>query len=353
MLWSQIPIALHMTTHTTQPLLESRRIVITGGAGFIGHHSVLAALANGAEVLVIDDLRHPAPTALPPEVELVDAELATEHARAAITAFRPDAVLHLAAQGGVIRSFRDPVADVEANVRATVALIAPCRDAGTPRIVFASSGGALYGHADVRPTPEDTPKAPISPYGLAKHTCEQYLALLGGRYGITPLALRYGNVYGPLQDGTGEAGVVAISSLKLLAGAPPEIYGDGMQTRDFVFVGDIAEANILALASRASGAVNIATGIATPVKAVVEHLIEASGSELEIVFHPERGGEVRDSALDVHLAKSVLNWAASTLLSEGLRTTFTSFQSSYGTPQEYPAPTSGAQHAPVAEHAAP
>ncbi len=342
-----------MSTHTTRPLLESKRIVITGGAGFIGHHSVEAARANGATVLVIDDLRHPAPTPLPSDVELVDAELATDRARHAITVFQPDAVLHLAAQGGVIRSFRDPVADVEANVRATVALVAACRDANTKRIIFASSGGALYGHTTVHPTPEDTPKAPISPYGLAKHTCEQYLALLGERYNIPFLALRYGNVYGPLQDGTGEAGVVAISSLKLLAGTSPEIYGDGLQTRDFVFVGDIARANVYALASTASGAVNIATGTATSVKTLIEHIIEASGTSMKIVYHPERGGEVRDSSLDVHRAKELLGWTATMPLSDGLRTTFNSFKASYGTPHEFPVPTSSAPRSLHAEHTAP
>src|SRR5436305_1444541 len=184
----------------------------------------------------------------------------------------PHVILHLAAQGGVSRSVRDPAGDAMVNVVATVGLLRASVDADCRRVIFASSGGAIYGHAPHLPTPERTTPAPLSPYGAAKLAAEGYLGMFSRSFGLSTLALRYSNVYGPYQDGTGEAGVVAITCVRLLSGRPPEIRGDGQQTRDFVFVGDVADANVNALKSRAIGAINIGTGVATSVRTIVVEL---------------------------------------------------------------------------------
>ena len=198
--------------------MDGQRVVVTGGAGFIGVHSVEALLVAGADVLVIDDLRHASYRLLPAAARLEAADIAEDPARDAIRAWKPTAVLHLAAQGGVNRSWREPAADAHINVLGTVSILTAAIAAGCRRVVVASSGGALYGAARRLPTPEDEPTQPRSPYGTAKLCIEHYLGHFTRAGAIDALALRYGNVYGPGQDGTGEAGVVAISSLRLLGG---------------------------------------------------------------------------------------------------------------------------------------
>ena len=227
---------------------------MTGGAGFIGVHTVGRLIAEGFTVLVIDDLRHACGEPLPVNVELEPADLASAAAAQAVARFRPDAILHLAAQGGVSRSVRDPATDALINVVGTVSMLKASADAGCRRFVFASSGGAIYGRARRLPTPERTTPKPLSPYGAAKLAGEGYLGMFARTFGLRTLALRYSNVYGPFQDGSGEAGVVAITCERLLSGRRPEIRGDGLQTRDFVFVEDVADANLRALRSRAVGA---------------------------------------------------------------------------------------------------
>ena len=225
--------------------IRGQRVVVTGGAGFIGVHSVEALLDAGADVMVIDDLRHASYRPLPEAARLVNADIAEAPARDAIEAWKPAAILHLAAQGGVNRSWREPAADAHINVLGTVSILAAAISSGCRRVVVASSGGALYGSATRLPTPEDEPYQPRSPYGTAKLCIEHYLGHFTRAGALDALALRYGNVYGPGQDGTGEAGVVAISSYRLLAGDAPVIRGDGTQTRDFTYVGDIVAANVL------------------------------------------------------------------------------------------------------------
>jgi UDP-glucose 4-epimerase len=196
--------------------LRGTRVVVTGGAGFIGVHSVEALLESGAEVLVVDDLRHASYRPLPGEAGLEVVDVGEATARAAIEGWKPTAILHLAAQGGVNRSWREPAADARINVLGTVSVLAAAIAAGCRRVVVASSGGALYGAASRLPTPEDEPAQPRSPYGTAKLSIEHYLGHFTRAGAVDALALRYGNVYGPGQDGTGEAGVVAISSQRLL-----------------------------------------------------------------------------------------------------------------------------------------
>jgi len=305
---------------------HGQRVVVTGGAGFIGVHSVEALLDAGAEVLVVDDLRHASYRPLPSSVPLETVDIAEEAARAAIEAWKPTAVLHLAAQGGVNRSWREPAMDAHINVLGTVSVLVAAMAAGCRRVVVASSGGALYGAARRLPTPEDEPSQPRSPYGTAKLSIEHYLGHFTRAGAIDGLALRYGNVYGPGQDGTGEAGVVAISSHRLLAGQAPVIRGDGAQTRDFTYVGDIVAANVLGIASNVTGALNIGTGVETAIGDLVRRLCALAGYRDEPAHEPLPTGEVPRSALDASLAASRLGWRPSVSLDAGLATTLESFR---------------------------
>ena len=306
--------------------MAGRRVVVTGGAGFIGVHSVEALLGAGADVMVIDDLRHASYRPLPAAAQLENADVAEPPARAAIVAWRPAAILHLAAQGGVNRSWREPAADAHINVLGTVSILSAAIAAGCRRVVVASSGGALYGAASRLPTPEDEPSKPRSPYGTAKLCIEHYLGHFTRAGALDALALRYGNVYGPGQDGTGEAGVVAISSSRLLAGHAPVIRGDGSQTRDFTYVDDIVAANVRGLSSTATGAVNIGTGQETAIGDLVRSLCALAGYGDEPKAEPLPPGEVTRSALDNSLAGDLLDWYPQVSLEDGLARTFESFR---------------------------
>jgi UDP-glucose 4-epimerase len=307
-------------------LSAPKRVLVTGGAGFIGVHTVRRLIAEGFTVLVVDDLRHACGEPLPANVEVQAADLNSPATAEAVIRFRPDAILHLAAQGGVSRSVRDPAGDALVNVLGTVALLKASADAACRRFVFASSGGAIYGRATQLPTTERTTPKPLSPYGAAKLAAEGYLAMFARTFGLRTLALRYSNVYGPFQDGTGEAGVVAITCERLLSGQPPEIRGDGRQTRDFVFVADVADANLRALQLPVTGAVNIGTGVASSVRSVVAALVAAAAYPGPIAFVEGRPGEVHDTALDTSRAAKLLEWRAATRLNDGLRQTLTSFR---------------------------
>lgn len=307
-------------------VMDGQRVVVTGGAGFIGVHSVEALLDAGADVLVIDDLRHASYRPLPSAARLEAADIAEDPARAAIRAWKPTAILHLAAQGGVNRSWREPAADAHINVFGTVSIIVAAIAAGCRRVVVASSGGALYGAARRLPTPEDEPTQPRSPYGAAKLCIEHYLGHFTRAGAIDALALRYGNVYGPGQDGTGEAGVVAISSLRLLGGKAPVLRGDGEQTRDFTYVADIVAANVLGLASAVTGALNVGTGRETSIGGLVRSLSKLAGYEGEPEREPLPPGEVARSALDNSLITERLGWRPSVSLDDGLARTLESFR---------------------------
>jgi UDP-glucose 4-epimerase len=308
-------------------------VAVTGGAGFIGSHTVEMLVARGSEVMVIDDRSHPCGAVPPAGVRCVDADCGSPEAARALAAFRPDAVLHLAAKGGVRRALADPGGHVRAVLVSSVALFeAACR-AGARRVVAASSGGAMYGDPETLPAHEGMPPAPRSPYGASKAAEEVYLHAFGTLHRLeAAVALRYGNVYGPRQDGTGEAGVVAITCWRLNAGERPLVYGDGLQTRDFIHVADVARANLAALASRRSGPVNVGTGREASVREVVETLVEADGSRTTIEYRPPREGEVRRGGLDPSRAAGWLAWRPEVDLRDGLGQTYCHFQAASATP---------------------
>jgi UDP-glucose 4-epimerase len=295
------------------------RVLVTGGAGFIGSHVVDALLDAGEEVAVVDHLRRsPRPwvgEALRRGVGLHVADVRDLGAvRQAFEAARPEVVLHLAAQVDVRRSVADPAFDAQVNVAGTVSVLEAARAAGARRVVLASTA-AVYGDPDRVPTAEDAPVAPLSPYGTSKAAAEWYLAQYSRLHGVSTLALRMANVYGPRQDPRGEAGVVAIFCGAAVAGRRATIFGDGRQTRDYVFVDDVVRAWLVAAASEVTGALNLATGTETTLRDL------AAALELDADHAPGRPGEVRRSCLRPTAAAEALGWRATTPLREGLRRT--------------------------------
>jgi len=302
------------------------RVAVTGGAGFIGTYTVETLVDSKAKVLVIDDHSHPCGEPLPPEVEVVSADCGSEAAAKALAAFKPGVVLHLADKGGVQRAASDPGEYVKMSLASSVGLFDSAIKAGAGRIVIASSGGTIYGEGAKLPAREIYRPAPLSAYGAAKRSEEVYVVALGLRHGISTLALRYGNVFGPRQDGTGESGVIAITCHRLLERAGPRIYGDGGQTRDFVYVTDVAAANVAAVYGRLSGEVNIGTGREVSVNAIVKRLLEESGRHPKSEFLPAREFEVRRACLDPTRAQRYLQWKAKVSISSGLKQTWAWFR---------------------------
>jgi UDP-glucose 4-epimerase len=289
------------------------RTLVTGGAGFIGSHLVDALLARGDHVAVVDDLSTGRRERVPDGVALHVTDIADIGPVAERE--RPEVVFHLAAQADVRRSVADPAFDARVNVAGTASVLEAARAAGARRVLFASTGGALYGESVPLPTPEDAALAPFSPYGASKAAAETYLALFTRLHGLSTMALRFGNVYGPRQDPHGEAGVIAIFAGAAAEGRPVTIFGDGRQTRDYVYVGDVVAGFLAASASDATGAVNIGTGTET----TVLELVTAYGLEPQLA--PARKGEVERSCLDVTRAADVLGWRAEVGLDDGLERT--------------------------------
>jgi UDP-glucose 4-epimerase len=304
------------------------KCVVTGGAGFIGSNLVDALLARGDDVTVLDNLstgkRQNLEGALAAGARLEDADIKDAGAVAAIfERDRPEVVFHLAAQIDVRVSVARPMFDAGVNVLGTISVLEAALAAGARRVVFASTGGGLYGDADVLPTPEDHPIAALAPYGQGKLAAEGYCGLYTRLHGLSTISLRYGNVYGPRQDVHGEAGVVAIFCGHLIDRRAPTVYGDGRQTRDWVEVSDVVRANLLAADSDLTGAVNVGHGRETSVLDLLDALHEVSdgyGALPEPVFAPARAGEVARSCLDVTRARRELGWEATVELRDGLRT---------------------------------
>ena len=309
------------------------RTLVTGGAGFIGSNLVDALLARGDEVTAVDDLstgrRQNLEEALAHGAELVEADIRDAAAMSELLAARrPEVVFHLAAQIDVRRSVADPYFDASINVGGTANLLEASRGAGVRRFVFVSTGGAIYGEGDGQDLPlgEGAPVEPLSPYGQSKFAAEGYVALYRRLYGLPGISLRLGNVYGPRQDPLGEAGVIAIFCGRLRSGEAPVVYGDGRQTRDYIYVGDVVAATLAAADGDAAGAFNIGTGRETSVLDLIERLRGLSGGagRFEPEFAPARPGEVQRIAIDPERARDGLGWTPSTGLDEGLRRTLES-----------------------------
>ena len=306
------------------------RTLVTGGAGFIGSHLVDALLARGDDVTVVDDLSSGREQNLAGAVE-AGADLVRGDVRdgssltALVSIARPDAIFHLAAQVDVRVSLSDPAFDARTNVEGTINVLEAARAAGVRRVVFSSTGGAIYGETDILPTPESVQPLPMAAYGQSKYCAERYLGLYERLYGLSTMALRFGNVYGPRQDPHGEAGVIAIFCGRLHAGKRPLIYGDGTQTRDYIFVKDLVEALLAAGSSSAGGVVNIGTETETSVLELLGVLRSLRGPDApEAQFADARTGEIDRSCLDAGRAREVLGWRASTPIADGLRQTYES-----------------------------
>ncbi|MEO8196009.1 MAG: NAD-dependent epimerase/dehydratase family protein [Thermoanaerobaculia bacterium] len=300
------------------------RVAVTGGAGFIGSHLCEQLVAAGHSVLAIDDLSRGRRENLPADFPLAVAGIGDADVGERLRAFAPQALFHLAAQVDARRSLQDPVFDAEVNILDTVRLFAAAVAAGVQRIVFASSA-AVYGDPEEIPTPEESPLAPLSPYGVAKLAGEGYLAFFARQHGIDGIALRFANVYGPRQESVGEAGVVAVFCQRLIAGEPVTIHGDGRQTRDFVYVDDVARACLRAL-SGPPGVYNVATGVETDVRTLYARLAAALGPGRPPQHGPAVAGEPRRSALDPSRAEVGLGFRATAELAAGLARTAEWFQ---------------------------
>jgi len=303
------------------------RILVTGGAGFIGSHVVDAFVGAGHRVAVVDNLSTGSRTWLNPTARLHVMDVRSARLGEVFEAERPEAVAHLAAQAAVSRSVADPVFDASVNIQGGLNLLDCCRRFGVGRVIYSSSGGAGYGDTDRIPTPEDHPTLPMSPYGVSKVAFELYLDAWRGLFGTRGISLRYANVYGPRQSPEGEAGVVAIFCHRLLTGQQPIINGDGEQTRDYVYVEDVAGANLRALERpEVTGAVNIATGIETSVNELYRALTSGAGLDTPPAHAAPRPGEQRRSCLDPAAAGRRLDWTPSVPLREGLARTFDFFK---------------------------
>ena len=303
-------------------------ILVTGGAGFIASHVVDAYIAQGHNVTTIDNLSTGRRDHVHPGARFVEADIRDrEKVATAFAATHFDLVNHHAAQMDVRRSVNDPVFDASVNVLGMLNILECCVASGVRRVVFASSGGAIYGEQDYFPADEDHPVRPISPYGVAKLTTEKYLFYYKTVHYIDSVALRYANVYGPRQNPEGEAGVVAIFTSKMLADRQPVINGDGKQTRDYVYVGDVVRANLLALQSSGLHVYNIGTGVETDVNTLFHHLKNATGSDAREIHAEAKKGEQLRSVLDARRIHAALGWEPSVPIEEGLRLTVQYFKS--------------------------
>jgi UDP-glucose 4-epimerase len=302
------------------------RIVVTGGAGFIASHVVDAYIQLGHEVYIIDDFSTGQRRNVNSKAKVFNLDIAAPQAAKSIAEIKPDVLNHHAAQMDVRRSVADPTFDARINIIGFINLLEASRDAGVKRVIFSSSGGAVYGDREPIPASEEHEALPLSPYGVSKLTGELYLGYYQMAFGLPYVALRYANVYGPRQSTLGEAGVVAIFISQLLAGKSPVINGDGKQTRDYVFVGDVVRANVAALDSNYTGAVNIGTGKETDVVTICESLREGVGSPVKAIHGPPKLGEQRRSCLVITLAQKVLGWRPEVGLKEGLQQTIAYYQ---------------------------
>ena len=308
-------------------------VLITGGAGFIGSHAAERFLAEAWRVVVVDSLVTGRRDNLPPGVEFHELDIREPAAAALVSSVRPDVLVHLAAQMDVRKSVAEPVFDAGTNIIGSINLLEAVRlHSPATRFVFSSTGGVLYGDHTVPPNAETFPKDPESPYAIAKLAVELYLAYYGRVHALDTVALRYGNVYGPRQDPHGEAGVVAIFCGRLLEGRPLTIYGDGLQTRDYVYVTDVVDATwrastqtLPAPALLDARAFNVGTGTGTSVLRLAEVLCGSAKRDAAIEYAPKRPGEQQESYVDVGKAARLLGWRPTVSLEDGLARSYAAF----------------------------
>lgn len=306
------------------------KILVTGGAGFIGSHLVDALVAKGHEVAVLDDLSTGVRSNVPQGVRLHELDIRSAVAAEVVRKGGFEVIYHQAAQMNVRRSVSDPAFDAEVNILGSLNLLEAAVQGGVQQVIFASSGGAGYGEQQAFPAPEEHAKQPESPYGIAKISVELYLHFYAQTHGLRYVALRYGNVYGPRQNPKGEAGVVAIFSELLLQGQQPKVNGTGTQTRDYVHVADVVRANLLALQAKENGAYNIATGTETSVVELLALLQKVAGTHMDPAFVPGKAGEQQRSVLDISKAKRDLGWEPQVGLEEGFTETVGWFRQKLG-----------------------
>jgi len=317
------------------------RVAVSGGAGFIGSHLVDALTARGDEVLIIDDLSSGVRTNLPSACRFHQEDIRSGLTLALLREWRPDAICHLAAQMSVSRSVREPLFDASVNIIGSLNMLEAAREMGS-RFIFSSTGGALYGNANILPTAEDHPTWPLSPYGVSKLSFEHYLHCYQSEHDLSYAALRYANVYGPRQNPHGEAGVVAIFCRAMLAGQAPVIHGSGTHTRDYVYVSDVVNANLAALDSMEIGHFNVGSGRQTTVNELFSLLSHRLGVTVAATHGPERRGEQVTSALDSSLIGRKLGWKANVDLEQGLSLTVDWFRSRAGGEGQPPLPQTSA-----------
>jgi len=307
------------------------KVLVTGGAGFIGSHVADAYVAEGYEVVVVDNLSTGRKENLNPAASLYQVDIRDEKALAEVfEKEKPDYVSHQAARAQVRESMDNPVLYAEVNIIGSLNVLQLCRQYKVKKIVYASTGGAVYGEPEYLPADEGHPVNPLDPYGASKHHVEHYLYLYKANWGLPYTILRYPNVYGPRQDPYGEAGVVAIFAGQMLSGGQPTINGSGEQERDFVYVGDIAQANLLAIGRGDGGIFNIGTGVGTSINTVFRLLKEATGYSGEEIHASAKAGEVFKIYLDASKARNELGWAERVTLEEGLSRTVEYFRSERG-----------------------
>ena len=306
------------------------KVLVTGGAGFIGSHVVDGLIEQGYEVVVVDNLstgkaENVNPKAMFYQVDICSPELAEIFDRE-----RPELVNHQAAQTVIQKSMEDPVFDAMQNILGSLNLISQCVRFGAKKIVYASSGGAVYGEPRYRPVDEDHPIAPISYYGISKYTVEHYLRLSGLEYQLSYAVLRYANVYGPRQNPRAEAGVVAIFTRQMLHGERPTIFGKGDKTRDYVYVSDVVRANLLAMERGNNDIYNIGTGVETLDQTIFDLLAELTGYQGKAHYAPVRKGEIYRICLDYSKARKEIGWQPQFSLKEGLKETVNYYRALFG-----------------------
>jgi UDP-glucose 4-epimerase len=306
--------------------MAEMKIMVTGGAGFIGSNVVDAYLALGHDVIVADDLSTGKRANVNPAATLREVDIASPEFIALVTRERPDVLNHHAAQTSVRVSVDDPLNDCRRNILGSLNVIDAAQRAGVSKLIYISSGGAIYGEPTTLPCDEEHQIRPDSPYGASKHAPEHYLDIYQRLHGLRYTALRYGNVYGPRQDPFGEAGVIAIFTARMLAGESVTINGNGEQERDFVFVGDVVRANVAALERADNTAVNIGAGVGTSVNEIYAQLRDATGYQLPATYGPPRPGETFRIYLNIQRAAQLLDWTPQVSLADGLAQTVASLR---------------------------